>query len=91
MTDAKNEAACGASHSDTGLAACPCGNTPTDIDIYDACQGGKWANVVPNCCGEWMIEFRTTYAVGDELKKLAIEAWNTAPRAANAIELTGDA
>jgi len=67
------------------LAACPCGKTPTDVDIYDACQGGKWANVQPNCCGEWMIEFRTNYEALDsvECKRLAIEAWNSAPRAAN--------
>ena len=67
------------------LAACPCGKIPTELDIYDANQGGKWANVVPNCCGEWMIEFRTNYAALDseECKRLAREAWNEAPRAAN--------
>ncbi len=74
------------------LAACPCGKTPTDVEIYDACQGGKWANVQPNCCGEWMIEFRTNYEPLDsaECKWLAIQAWNSAPRAANA-EITGSA
>ena len=71
--------------SNAVLAACPCGKTPTDVDIYDACQGSKWANVVPNCCGEWMIEFRTNYAAldSDECKRLARDAWNSAPRAAN--------
>lgn len=86
MTEQKNDDARGASHSDAVLAACPCGKTPTDVDIYDACQGGKWANVVPNCCGDWMIEFRTSYHALDsaECKRLAILAWNHAPRAANA-------
>lgn len=67
------------------LAACPCGKVPTDVAIYDACQGGKWANVVPNCCGEWMIEFRTNYKAldSDECKRLAVEAWNSASRGGN--------
>lgn len=70
--------------STDGLAACPCGKTPTDVYIQDAGQGGKWANVAPNCCDEWMIEFRTNYEGfhTDECKRLAIEAWNNAPRAA---------
>lgn len=67
------------------LAPCPCGQTPTRVDIYDACQGGKWANVVPNCCGEWMIEFRTNYEKLDSeaCMELARAAWNAAPRANN--------
>jgi len=64
------------------LAQCPCGKTPTDVQICDAGQGGKWAIVKPNCCGEWMIEFRTNYnqLESEECKKLAVEAWNSAPR-----------
>lgn len=73
--------------STDGLAACPCGQTPTDVHIMDAAQGGKWAFVLPNCCDEWTIEFRTNYAAlhTTECKRLAVEAWNSAPRAANAI------
>lgn len=65
------------------LARCPCGKTPTDIDVHDTEQGGKWANAVPDCCGEWIIEFRTDYHDTDsaECKALAVEAWNKAPRA----------
>ena len=63
------------------LLACPCGRPIDDLIISDAGQGGKYMNVTGNCCGEWMIEFRTNYAKGDELIVLAQEAWNAAPRA----------
>lgn len=78
MTDAKKEEDGGASV----LTACPCGKVPTEIGIQDANQGGKWAYVVPNCCGEWMIEFRTNFLDldSDACESLAIEAWNAAPR-----------
>lgn len=64
------------------LLACPCGKVPTELGIADANQGGKWAFVHGDCCGEWMIEFRTDYnpLESDECKRLAREAWNSAPR-----------
>lgn len=64
------------------IAPCPCGKTPTELGIYDANQGSKWAFVNGNCCGEWMIEFRTNYTAldSDECKKLARDAWNASPR-----------
>jgi len=67
------------------LAPCPCGKTPTEIGVYDANQGGKWAFAVPNCCGEWLIEFRSNYEAldSDKCKELAIDAWNIAPRKLN--------
>jgi len=67
------------------LAACPCGKVPDLLDIVDANQGGKWAYVQGSCCGQWAIEFRTQYAAleSDECKRLAAQAWNEAPRAAN--------
>jgi hypothetical protein len=67
----------------SGLLSCPCGRPIDDIFIADAGQGGKWAWVSGNCCGEWSIEFRTQYNALDseECKKLAIAAWNEAPRA----------
>lgn len=64
-------------------SACPCGRTPTSsLQIADAGQGGKWATVSSDCCGEWKIEFRTNYAAldSDECRRLAREAWNAAPR-----------
>ena len=66
------------------LKPCPCGETPKELSISDAGQGGKWANVSGDCCGEWTIEFRTTYKALDsaECMRLAIEAWNESPRAA---------
>ena len=85
MNPNNNDADSGASLSNVGLAACPCGNVPTELGITDANQGSKWAFVTGDCCGEWTIEFRTNYAAldSDECKGLAVEAWNTAPRAAN--------
>jgi hypothetical protein len=66
----------------TTLNLCPCGKVPNKLDITDAGQGGKWANVMGDCCGFWEIEFRTEYSPieSDECMKLAIEAWNDAPR-----------
>jgi hypothetical protein len=64
------------------LAHCPCGRPIEELNITDAGQGGKWAWVAGNCCGEWSIEFRTGYHALDseECKRLAREAWNAAPR-----------
>ena len=64
------------------LEQCPCGAMPDDLSIY-ADYGDKWAIACAgNCCGEWEIEFRTLYNQqgSDELKALAIAAWNNAPR-----------
>jgi hypothetical protein len=70
------------------LAPCPCGKTPTDITVVDIGQGYKYAGAVPNCCSEWMIEFRTvSYELDSEATKLAaFEAWNNAPRGKNETE-----
>lgn len=65
------------------IKPCPCGKTPKKLYIHDTGQGGKWANVNGDCCGEWEIEFRTGYHSydSDECMALAIAAWNEAPRA----------
>jgi hypothetical protein len=65
------------------LKPCPCGKIPKELGITDAGQGGKWAQVMGDCCGEWTIEFRTMYEALDssECMKLATDAWNEAPRA----------
>lgn len=65
------------------LAVCPCGKTPSALIISDAGQGGKWANVNGNCCGEWSIEFRAHYDAihSAECMVTAAKAWNEAPRA----------
>ena len=64
------------------LKKCPCGATPKELSITDAGQGGKYAMVSSDCCGEWEIEFRTEYnnIESDECNELAIKAWNNAPR-----------
>ena len=61
------------------LRQCPCGETPDAIGVQDAGQGGKYALAAPNCCGEWLIEFRTNYEAGETLRALAEKAWNEAP------------
>ena len=65
------------------LLACPCGKVPNDVFVVegDSC---KRAYVAGICCGEWHIEFRTNYEdlKSEKCKKLAIKAWNEAPRAA---------
>ena len=65
------------------LARCPCGETPKKLDIVSNGQGGKYAIAVPECCSDWMIEFRTNYKEfdSDECQALAVAAWNGAPRA----------
>ena len=64
------------------LKECPCGKTPTELIIADSGQGGRWADTMGDCCGEWEVEFRTQYNPFDsaECMELAIEAWNEAPR-----------
>lgn len=64
------------------LKECPCGATPTELNITDSGQGGKWAHVGGNCCGEWEIDFRTEYndIFSTECETLAMECWNDAPR-----------
>jgi len=63
------------------LKGCPCGRTPTDVDV-DGSFGSKWHLVYGNCCAEWHIQFRTNYhqRTTPENKALAIKAWNDAPR-----------
>ena len=64
------------------LKTCPCGKTPQELFITDGNQGGKYALVYGDCCGEWQIEFRTDYHPIDshECKKNAMSAWNYARR-----------
>jgi len=65
------------------LLPCPCGKVPTELHLVDNGQGFKWANASGDCCGEWMIEFRTEYYKLDSpaAMNLAFHAWNAALRA----------
>ena len=67
------------------LKSCPCGQPLDGLIITENGQGTKYANVAGNCCGEWMIEFRTNYESLESKKcmQLAISAWNSAPRENN--------
>ena len=62
------------------LKKCPCGKTPTELGITD--WNSKWALVYGQCCGEWMVEFRTQYEDTGCAKcmEYATLAWNEAPR-----------
>lgn len=87
---AEGEGSIGQSVSTGGLARCPCGAIPEALGIMDTGQGRKYMACMGTCCGEWMIEFRSDYHQQDsaECMERAIEAWNRAPRMANA-EVTG--
>ena len=60
--------------------ACPCGKIPDTLHVQPD-GAGKWAHVMGDCCGTWEMEFRASYAEGNELEVLANKAWNEAPRA----------
>lgn len=61
---------------------CPCGQIPPSLVVVEG-ETSKWAYVSPGCCGEWYIEFRINYnhPKSQAAHKLAVEAWNDAPRA----------
>ena len=67
---------------DKQIKPCPCGAIPKELLLYDANQGSKYAFVQGDCCGEWMIEFRSNYLdlESDECKELALLAWNGSSR-----------
>ena len=69
------------------LKPCPCGKTPKTLYISDAGQGGKWAYMAGDCCGDWEHEFRTAYLPldSDELYGQAVIEWNLLARAEPAI------
>ncbi len=64
------------------LAACPCGKVPTSLHIKLSGEGYKYAIASPDCCGDWLIEFRADYLPFDseECQRRAREEWNAAPR-----------
>lgn len=64
------------------LKPCPCGKVPTEITFVKSSY--KWSTAVPNCCGEWMYEFRVDGATGPKQFELAHAAWNNMPRGDNA-------
>ena len=70
----------------TTLKPCPCGKTPSQLFICDTNQGGKYADVLGDCCSEWKLEFRQQYTSGDAAMKLATDAWNSTPRGGYVLE-----
>lgn len=65
---------------DNQLKPCPCGKVPTALNVFEG--DCKWYQASGNCCGEWLIEFRSHYRKVDspEAYQLAVEAWNKAAR-----------
>jgi hypothetical protein len=70
----------------TDLLPCPCGKTPQRLIVEAEGDRPKWARVSGNCCGEWMIEYRNAYTTLNtaEADRIAMLAWNRAPRPFNA-------
>lgn len=60
------------------LKECPCGKIPTALCLSG--EGSKYATACGNCCSDWNIEFRCSYADGEEAYTLATNAWNQATR-----------
>lgn len=65
----------------TDLLVCPCGEKPSKLSISETLSG-KWIDVSGDCCGEWSIETRNSYATGIPQMNNAIRGWNMSPRAA---------
>ena len=63
------------------LQKCPCGQIPTDLNIEEG-SSCKYGFASGDCCGEWLIEFRTEYQKlnSKKCKDLAKNAWNGALR-----------
>ena len=62
------------------IQKCFCGAVPDQLTIAEG-SSSKYAWAACGWCGEWSIEFRTNYSTDSaELQRLAIEAWNRAPR-----------
>ena len=69
----------------TDLKRCPCGKVPERVSITDQGSGSRYRVGIPNCCDEWMFEFRCDYqhqGTPEELT-LAEDAWNNMPRGDN--------
>lgn len=63
------------------IRPCFCGATPDQLAITEG-SSCKYAWAACGWCAEWSIEFRTNYSQDPiELQRLAVEAWNRAPRA----------
>lgn len=73
------------------LAPCPCGSTPSALNVTGEFHSPKYGRVSGNCCGEWEIEFRNQYCEigGIESTAKATKAWNDASRAPELREMAG--
>ena len=69
------------------LKPCPCGKVPTEIAFVSGSY--RWGIAVPNCCSEWMYEFRVDGATGPAWFELAHAAWNNMPRGADTDAVPG--
>ena len=62
------------------IRPCFCGATPAQLSITEG-SSSKYAWAACEWCAEWSIEFRINYSQDlDELQRLAVQAWNCAPR-----------
>jgi len=63
------------------IVRCPCGNIPKNITITEG-SCSKWALASGDCCGEWFVEFRTSYEeiTSTKCMEYAVESWNKTKR-----------
>lgn len=63
------------------LKPCPCGETPINLCLEFG-NTPKYALVSGDCCGLWLVEFKTKYYElnNNKCMELAIKAWNKTPR-----------
>ena len=63
------------------IKRCPCGQVPSKL-ITTGHTRPKWAYVNGDCCGAWEVEFRNSYKELNSAasNRLALDAWNEAPR-----------
>lgn len=62
------------------LFHCPCGKIPSKLHIEQGVSS-KYSFASGDCCGDWMVEFRTGYHNKDSrLMERAAKAWNEAQR-----------
>lgn len=65
------------------LRACPCGEVPKGLYVELANpteMGAKMGAASASCCGSWRVEFLNRFAQGEDSLRLAVAAWNEAPR-----------
>ena len=62
------------------IKRCPCGLTPTELGIKSVTET-PYMFIYPNCCEDWLLEFRPTpkeLESNVKMVDLVINRWNSA-------------